>query len=150
MIFRKQKTNVACDVSRMTRVQKLAALLVILGPDSATKILNGLSQPEVQLVATEMGRLPTLGEDIKTAILGEFSALAVQASTEIAAPASPAPAPRPPSAIERLNALGGNQIVRALEREQPSTISVLLSVLPPQKASEVMLHLDTDRRDKVL
>ena len=35
------------DIAKMTKVQKLAALLIILGPESAAQILKGLDEDKV-------------------------------------------------------------------------------------------------------
>jgi len=65
--------NRTADVTRMTRLQKLAALLIILGPESASQILNTLEAHELEAVSTEMARLPTITQEMRAAILSEMT-----------------------------------------------------------------------------
>src|SRR2546425_2482289 len=69
------------DASQLTKVQKLAVLLVILGPETAAQILRSLDEPELELVSTEMAKITLVSQELKAEILQEFSELAVQAGT---------------------------------------------------------------------
>jgi hypothetical protein len=52
--------------------------------------------------------------------------------------------------VEQVNCTDGSRIFHAIKHEQPQTISLLLSFLAPKKASEVLVHLDSAQRDKVI
>src|SRR5580700_2805304 len=71
----------AHQISQMTRHQKLAALLVLLGVDSAAQILKNLDEHEVELISTEMSKLTLITQEMRQEIMREFSEMAVQAST---------------------------------------------------------------------
>jgi len=66
---------VAEPVINMTRHQKLATLLVILGPDSAAQLLEGLDGYELELVSMEMAKVTLISQELRAAILQEFSEL---------------------------------------------------------------------------
>lgn len=57
----------------LTRPQRLAALLVMLGPDAAAPVLAGLDPRDARRIATEMVNLPKLGPVVEEEILREFS-----------------------------------------------------------------------------
>src|SRR5580693_7226744 len=71
----------AHQVARMSRHQKLAALLIILGPEPAAQMLKSLDEHEVEMVSTEMSRLTLITQEMRREILREFSELAVHAGT---------------------------------------------------------------------
>ena len=60
------------DISQMNSVQKLAALLIMLGPDTAAEILKHLDETELEAVCAEMARLPQIGQELQQQILHEF------------------------------------------------------------------------------
>ena len=70
-------------VSRMTTFQKLAALLVVLGQDSAAAVLKGLSPQDVEAVSVEMAKIGLMDQATQQAILTEFSEVAIEASTAV-------------------------------------------------------------------
>src|SRR5687767_6497939 len=78
------ETNPASlDVSKMTKVQKLAALFVIIGPEAASQVMKNLDEDELDSVAGEMAKLHVVPVDAQREILKEFTGVAVEASTAI-------------------------------------------------------------------
>ena len=73
----------APDISKMTRVQKLAALLIILGPESAAQILKTLEPHELEQVSAEMARLPMITHALRAEIMREMSEVALTAGTSV-------------------------------------------------------------------
>ena len=71
------------DAQSLSRVQKLACLLVILGPDSAAQILRGFDPFEVEGICTEMAKFNMIGQELQHEVLREFSEVAVEASTAV-------------------------------------------------------------------
>ena len=71
------------DVSKMTKEQKLAALLITLGTESAARILKGLEESEMKKILAEMTTMSAITQDVQWEILREFSDVAVQASTAL-------------------------------------------------------------------
>src|SRR3954469_13869156 len=75
--------SAVAEVSRMTKFQKLAALLVILGPESAASVLKKMDEDELDAVTTEMTKTSMISAEMQTEILREFTEVAVQASTSL-------------------------------------------------------------------
>ena len=66
-------------------MQKLAALLVMLGPESAAVILRQFQPREIEAISREMARFNLITREQQEEILQEFSDVAVAASTSVSA-----------------------------------------------------------------
>jgi flagellar motor switch protein FliG len=62
----------------MTPLQKLAGLLTVLGEPSARVMLKHFPKSERELIAAEMANLPRMDLEQQTAILREFTEMALQ------------------------------------------------------------------------
>jgi flagellar motor switch protein FliG len=159
------------EVARLTKVQKLAALLVMLGPDSAATILKSFEAPEVEAITGEMAKLPMISQTLQQHLLAEFSDVALQASTSLTGGLGFARAAlektlgvfRATEIINRIAPTGGSiaaiqdladmeprQIYNLLRHEQPQTIALFLSFVPPDKAAAVFALLPPEARERVL
>jgi len=159
------------DVSKLTRVQKLAALLVVLGPETAAEMLKGFDQREVADITAAMMALPVIDQPTQRMILAEFSEVAVAATTTLrggiefaqstleravgAAQARQimgrvAPSQATNSPIHQIIEREPLQIYNALKTEQPQTIALVLSLLQTKKASAVLNLLPDDIRDEAV
>src|SRR3989338_6811629 len=67
----------------MNKLQKLAALLVVLGPDLASELLGGFEQKEVEEISTEMIKIGFVPIATQKALLKEFSQLTLEAVTSV-------------------------------------------------------------------
>ena len=76
-------TSAAAEVAKMTKVQKLAALLVMLGRESAAGVLKNLDEQELDAVTGEMTKLSMISQETQGEILREFTEVAVRASTSL-------------------------------------------------------------------
>ena len=159
------------EIQRLTRVQKLAALLVILGPEAAAQILRGFDPPEVEGICGEMAKLAMIDQQLQTDILREFSEVAVEAGTAVrggvdvtrstlekaiglfkateiisrVAPARPSVA-----AIHEIVDMEPRQVFNLIRHEQPQTVALVLSYIGAEKAAEALSFFQNDQRDKVL
>ncbi|MBI3876002.1 MAG: flagellar motor switch protein FliG [Verrucomicrobia bacterium] len=161
----------AAQVARMSNGQKLAVLLTMLGPESAAQILKNLEEQEMQAVSAEMAKLGLIPQDVQREILREFSEVAVQASTgvlggvdftttaleksvgqfraaEIVARVAPKPAPT--ATLHQFAEMDVRQIYNLIRDEQSQTVALILSYLPPDKASNLFLMLRAEVRDAVV
>ena len=68
--------SVPNDVSQMTKLQKLACLLIIVGPEAAAMVMKNLGDTELEAVATEMTKIPSINQEMQLALLKDFSAVA--------------------------------------------------------------------------
>ncbi|MBE7504530.1 MAG: flagellar motor switch protein FliG [Verrucomicrobiales bacterium] len=161
----------SAELARLTKIQKLAALLVMLGPDSAAAILKSFEPAEVETITSEMARLPMISQTLQQHLLAEFSDVALEASTSLAGGLDfaratlekalgvfrateiinrIAPSRGSVAAIQGLADMEPRQIYNLLRHEQPQTIALFLSFVPPDKAAAVFALLPPEARERVL
>ncbi len=161
----------AVEVAKMTKLQKLAALLIVLGPDSAAQLLKNLDEHEIETVSLEMSKLTVINQEMQREILREFTDVAVQASTAILGGVNftktaleksvgvfrasdiigrVAPARMPLAAMQQIIDMEVRQLFNLLKQEQPQTIALILSYLSPEKSSQLLMLLRGELRDQVV
>jgi flagellar motor switch protein FliG len=159
------------EAAKMTKLQKLAALLIILGPDSAAQMFKGLDEREVEAVALEMSRLPAINQELQQEILREFADVAVEAGTTVLGGVNYAraaleksvglfrasdiisriaPAPLPPMSMQQIMEMDSRELSNLLKQEQPQTIALVASYLSSEKCSQLVMLLRGDLRDQVV
>lgn len=159
------------DIAKLSKIQKLAALLITLGADSAAQLLRQMDEAELEAVTTEMTKMPMLSMEMQGEILNEFSDVVVQASTSLrggveftqsalekalglfkASNVMSRVAPQRPSvtAIQQITDLEARQIFNLIKNEQPQTIALITSYLPPEKASKLLIMLRQELRGEVI
>jgi flagellar motor switch protein FliG len=159
------------DIQRLSRVQKLAALLVILGSDTAAQILRGFDPLEVEGICSEMAKFAMIDQELQTEILREFSEVAVEAGTAVRGGvdvtrvtlekaiglfkateilARVAPTRSSVASIQEIVDMEPRQIYNLIRHEQPQTVALILSYLGADKAAEAIAFFPTDQRDKIL
>jgi len=161
----------ALQVSKMTKLQKLAALLIILGPDSAAQIVKNLDEHELEAVASEMAKLSIITHELRQEVLKEFTELALQASASVLGGAAyargvleksvglfrasdiigrVAPAPIPIAAMRQIIEMDCRQLFNLVKNEQPQTIALLVSFLSTEKSSQLLTLFKPETRDQVI
>lgn len=161
----------AVEFAKMSKLQKLAALLIIIGPESAAQILKNLEEVEIEAVSMEMSRMPVVSQELQQEVLREFSEVAIQASSGILGGAGyartaleksvglfratdiisrVAPTPAPIASMQQIVNLDGQQLFNILKNEQPQTIALVTSYLAPEKTSQLLMRLRNDLRDQVV
>jgi flagellar motor switch protein FliG len=159
------------EIRTMNKMQKLAALLVILGPESASSILKNLDEVELEAVSAEMAKINMISAELQNDLLREFTEVAVHASTSLrgglkftqssleravgefkatAILGRVAPRHAPVPAMSQIVDLEPRQIFNLIKTEAPQTIALVCSYLPADRASEFMNLLRSDVRDQVL
>ena len=159
------------DISKLTKVQKFAIFLIMLGPDSAAQILKNLDEHEMEVITAEMARQTLVSQEVQIAILREFSEVAVHASTSVRGGTDfaqqtlekavgtfkatnvmgrLAPTRAPVGALEKLVDLDSRQIFNLIKQEQPQTVALITSYLPAEKASQLLAMMNEDQRDQVV
>lgn len=159
------------EISRLTKVQKLAALLIILGPENAALVMKNLDPHELDAISVEMSKLTSISRELQEAVLHEFTDVVVEATTcirggieytqgtlqkaigaaraaEIVNRISPKGAPI--AAIKKIINLDARQLFNLLKAEQPRTIALILSYLEPDKGSKILAFLKDDQRAQVI
>lgn len=157
--------------AKMTKLQKLAALLVILGPEGASQILKQLESRELEAVSMEMSKLTLITRELQAEILEEFTDVALQASTAIVGGVSftknvleksvglfrstdiisrIAPSSAPLPVMQQIVDMEPGQLCNLLKQEQPQTIALVASYLPAEKSSQLLTMMRPEVRDQVI
>jgi flagellar motor switch protein FliG len=159
------------DISKMSKLQKLAALLIILGPESAAQMLKNFDEQELEAISLEMSKLTVISQELQYQVLAEFTEVAVQASTAVLGGipytknaleksvgvfrasdiiGRVAPAPVPVASMQQIVDMDTRQLLNLLKYEQPQTIALIASYLTAEKSSQLLMHLHSDLRDQVV
>jgi flagellar motor switch protein FliG len=164
--------EVAVENTALTKTQKLAALLIMLGPESGAVILRQLQPREVEAVTREMARFNLITREQQVEILTEFSDVAVTASTSVSAGVEVTrntlekavgsfkagdimgrvASTRAPigGAMQAIADMDPRHIFNLVRDEQPQAIAFIVSHLPPEKAAQVLNLLRNEQRDQVI
>jgi flagellar motor switch protein FliG len=161
----------AAEAGALTKVQKLAALLVMLGADSAAQILKQFSPREIEAIAREMARFNLITLDQQKEVLSDFSGVAIAASTSLSAGPEVArnalekalgafkagdilarifPSRPPVAAMQIITDLDARQIFSLIRDEQPQTVAFIISYLSAEKAAQVFALVRPEQRDHIL
>lgn len=165
-------TDAATENVALNKTQKLAALLVMLGPDSGAAVLRQFQPREVEAISREMARFNLITHEQQVDILEEFSDVAVAASTSISAGVDVTRntlekavgsfkasdilgrvvSQRAPmdSAMQGITDMEPRNIFNLIRDEQVQTITFIVSHLAPEKAAQVLNLLRVEQRDQVI
>jgi flagellar motor switch protein FliG len=159
------------DYSKLSRQQRLAVFLIVVGPDAAAEVLKHLDDPTVELVCREMSTYPMISEPVQKQAMEEFGSIVSQSmnsalgglpytqrALELAKGDYKAsaimgrvgPAGTSVEVIKDISEMEGRQIFNLIKAEQPQTIAFLLSYLDTDKAKEVFALLTPEMRDEVV
>jgi len=159
------------DYAKLSRQQKLAILLISIGPDAAAEVLKQFSDTEVELLCREMSALSLVPAEIQRQALDEFSAVIgsslssalgglpyAQRTLEIAKGDYKAssiisrvgPAGTSVDVVKDIGEMEGRQIFNLIKQEQPQTVAFVLSYLEAPKAAEIFGLLSPDMREDVI
>ena len=160
------------DYTKLTRQQKLAVFLVVIGPEAAAEVLKQFDDAEIELLCREMSTLSIIPSAASKLAMEEFSAVVAQGATsvlgglgyaqrtlEIAKGDYKASAimgrvgpviGTSVEVIKDISEMEGRQIFNLVKGEQPQTISFLLSYLDSAKSAEVFSLLGPDLREEVI
>src|SRR5688572_7293678 len=159
------------DITKMTKVQKLAALLIIIGPEAAAQVMKNLDEHELDTVSGEMAKMAMIPVEIQREILKEFTSVAVEASTAILGGVGytqnaleksvglfratnivgrVAPSRTPVAAMQQIVDMETRQIYNLLKHEQPQTIALVMSYLGAEKSAQLLVLLRPEMREAVV
>ena len=155
----------------MTKVQKLAALLIVIGPEAASQVMKNLDEHELDTVAGEMAKMPMIPQELQRDILKEFTGVAVEASTCILGGVGytqnaleksvgvfrattivgrVSPTRTPVAAMQQIIEMEPRQIHNLLKQEQPQTIALVMSYLGSAKSAQLLVLLRPETREAVV
>ncbi len=161
----------AAENGELNKTQKLAALLVMLGTDSASAILKQFQPREVEAISREMIRFNLISRETQASVLEEFSDVAISASTCVTAGVDYTrntlekamgtfkagdmmgrlqPNRAPGGAMQSISEMDPRHLFNLVRDEQMQTIAFVISYLAPDKASVLLGLLREDQRDQVI
>ncbi len=161
----------AAGFANLTKLQKLAGLLLLLAPENAAVIMKQLDEHEVEEVSSEMARFPSIGQELQVEILREFSPVAVEASTAVFGGVDRtrtllekslgvyraadiisrvAPTRQTVAAMEQIVELEVSHIFNLVRDEQLQTIALVTSYMSPEKASELLSMVRPELRQQII
>jgi flagellar motor switch protein FliG len=158
------------NYANLNRTQKLAAFLVLLGPDSAGELLRVFDGAQLEAIAREMVSIPYVDPSLRDAILEEFSTVVSEslqaaiggvsiaqrtierakgdyAATKVMSRVAPL---SPSDFDDGISEMDGRQIFNLLRAEQMQTIAFILSFMDPQKSGEVLRLMSPEQREEVM
>ena len=155
----------------LNKTQKLAALLVMLGTESAAQILKQFQPREIEAISREMARFNLISQRQQQEILQEFSEVAVTASTSVSAGVEVTrntleralgsfkasdvlgrvvSTRAPLGAMQAIADMDPRHIFNLIRDEQAQAITFVVSHLSPEKAAQVLTMLRAEQRDMVI
>jgi flagellar motor switch protein FliG len=161
----------ALDYSALTKTQKLAAFLIVIGPDAAAEVMKHFENPQVELICRELAELNVVDEATQRAVMLEFAGIVFEGTTSLLGGMEFAqaalekarggyeathildritPAGQGVEGGEEIRQMEVRQIMNLIKTEQPQTIAFILSNLEPAKAADVMKLLTPEEREEVV
>ncbi|HUA39702.1 MAG TPA: flagellar motor switch protein FliG [Candidatus Sulfopaludibacter sp.] len=162
----------AAENGVLNKTQQLAALLVMLGSESAAVVLKQFQPREIEAISREMARFNLITREQQQDILSEFSDVAVAASTSVSAGVEVTRntlekalgsfkasdvlgrvvSARAPvgNAMQAIADMDPRHIFNLVRAEQVQAITFIISHLPPEKAAQVMNLLRPEQRDQII
>lgn len=161
------------DYSKLTRLQKLATFLIVIGPDAAADVMRHFNDAEIEGVCREMGQTPVVSDAVRSAVLEEFSPIVgeslgctlggldyarrtleivrgeYKAGVLLSRVGAEPPAASSSELMADIVEMEGRQIYNLLKDEQPQTVAFILSHLGSAKSAEVFMLLSNELREEV-
>jgi len=161
----------APKTEEMTATQKLAALMILLGEDTAAEMLKSFDDNERELVCAEMANLPMMDQEQQGQVLQEFTEMAIAASSGVTGSVEytrkvleksvglfkaaeiigrVGTARTSVSTMQQIIDLDAVAICNLIKDEEPQAIALIVSYLSSSKGSEVLLYLPESVRELVI
>jgi flagellar motor switch protein FliG len=163
--------NESAENGSLNKVQMLAALLVMLGTESAAVILRQFQPREIEAISREMARFNLISREQQKQILREFSGVALAATTSVAAGAEVTrqtlekalgsfkasdvmgrvtTTRSPLGSMQVITEMDPRQIFNLVRDEQIQAITFIVSHLSPEKAAQVLNLLPPEKREQAV
>jgi len=161
---------VALDYSKLSKIQKVAAFLISLGPEAASAVMRSFDNAQLELICREIAALPMITPAVKLEAMAEFAGVVAEgagaamggvsfaqaalekAKGDYAASAilnRCAPTSRT-EAGEEIRQMEGRQVLNLMKAEQPQTVAFILSCMDTPKAAELVKLLAPELREEVV
>jgi flagellar motor switch protein FliG len=149
------------DIRNLSGPLKAAILLRSLAPEVTSKILNGLSEDEKQLVNKHLNQMGAVSPQIMEYVAREFMANAARKSpVALQAPATGnnksytndgdgEDSAKGPEGLAAILALSADEIYELIKDEHPQTIAIILIHLKTAVASDIVARLPDEIKTDV-
>lgn len=163
----------ALEYAKLTKVQKIAALFVIIGPDNAGKVMRHFENAQLELICKEVAEMPMLDPATQREVLHEFADIVTTglgssfgglgfAQTMLGHAREESVAASilrrcfdgggggSGEAGEEIRLMEGRQLMNLLKTEQPQTVAFIVSCMDAKKAAELVTMLAPEMREEVV
>ena len=159
------------DYASMNKLQKLAAFLLILDAENASRLMGALDEQELETVSAEMARFSSVPQDLQMELLREFSPVAVEAATSVGGGVDRVkslleqsvgrfrasdimcrvmPTRTTVVAMQQIVDMDPRQLFNLLRHEQLQIIALVASYMTANKASQLLSLLRPEQREDVI
>ena len=158
------------DTPLLNRTQRLAAFLIMLGPEAAGEVLKHFDNVQLEAVAKEMASIQYVDPSLREVLLEEFSSVVSEgleasiggvsvahhslekakgdyAANKVMSRVAPVAASELDDGISDMDS---RQIYNLLKTEQMQTVAFILSFMDSGKAAEVIQLLAPEQREEVI
>lgn len=161
----------AVDYDQFTKIQKIAAFLIVIGPDSAAEVMKQFDTSQLELICREMARLDLIDQPTQNKLLTEFGGVVSTGVNSVLGGVSYAqtalgkakgdytassilrhfaPTTSTFEAGENIRQMDCRQVFSLIKAEQPQTIAFVLSYMETGKAAEIVTMLAPELREEVV
>lgn len=167
----KAKKEFPTEYSDMNRWQKLAVLLVILGPQLGGRFLRHFPEDQIEKIAEQMAYINLISEEVKLEVIKEFAgimsecdasllggvtmtqeilqnALGMFRASDIMNRVSPNSSSL--DCLKLFLSMDPVELTNILRLERSQTVAMILSYFPVQKSSQIISNLEPDMRQAVV
>ena len=155
----------------LTRTQKLATFLIVIGPEAAAHILKEFEDDEIELICREMTSITAIEKDDQARAIEEFSEVILSSySSLLGGPAYTrkaleiakgdfkatsileriAPSSNSAEVIKEIEQMEPRQIFNMIKTEQSQTIAFVLSYMENDKAGPILGMFNQELREEVI
>ena len=158
------------EMAAMTSTQRAAVLMLLLGEEQASDIIRFLNPKEVQALGAAMVQVQDLSQEAINVVLDEFvatikkqtslalgtadyvekvfkRALGDDKAASVLGRISPGAGSK---GLEILSWMDARSIADMIQAEHPQVVAIILSVLEPMVAADVLAFLPVDSRAEVI
>lgn len=157
--------------AELTKIQKMAAFLILLGSRSAAAVMKDFEPSELEPICREMIAMPLIPAAVQQQLLDEFAGIVADGATAVSGGAELAHAAlglakgehaasailnrcasegRGTAASPEIQRMDARHIFNLVKTEGSQTIAFILSCLEAAKAAEVMRMLPAEIREEVV
>lgn len=160
----------ATEYTKLTKVQKIAAFLITIGPDNAGKMVKSFENAELEQICREIAVMPVLEAPVQREVIREFAGIV---SNSLASSLGGVPFAQlmlghakgehaaatflnrcavttRSEAGDELRQMESSQLKNLTKTEHPQTIAFILSCMDAKKAADLVATLPDEVRDEVV